>query len=109
MTQEYCRQLASRKRLEMARTGRGKGGYALVVVDSLPTQYLEEVKAKLGDGDEILAAGWFRENYERDQAAAELSQTKSEHAALLDTLAETESKLATAKDELARIAARIGG
>ena len=69
MTQEYCRQLASRKRLEMARTGRGKGGYALVVVDSLPTQYLEEVKAKLGDGDEILAAGWFRENYERDQAA----------------------------------------
>lgn len=69
MTQEYCRQLASRKSLEMARTGRGKGGYALVVVDSLPTQYLEEVKAKLGDGDEILAAGWFRENYERDQAA----------------------------------------
>lgn len=69
MTQEYCRQLASRKRVEMARSGRGKGNYALVVVDSLPTQYLEEVKEKLGSGDEVLAAGWFRENYERDQAA----------------------------------------
>lgn len=69
MTQEYCRQLASRKRIEMARSGRGKGNYALVVVDSLPTQYLEEVKEKLGSGDEILATGWFRENYERDQKA----------------------------------------
>ena len=69
MTQEYCRQLASRKKVEMARSGRGKGNYALVVVDSLPTQHLEEVKEKFGSGDEILAAGWFRENYERDQAA----------------------------------------
>lgn len=69
MTQEYCRQLASRNRLEMARSGRGKGNYALVVVDSLPTQHLEKVKEKFGNGDEILAAGWFRENYERDQKA----------------------------------------
>lgn len=69
MTQEYCRQLATRKKVEMARSGRGKGNYALVVVDSLPTQYLEEVKEKLGNGDEVLAAGWFRENYERDQKA----------------------------------------
>lgn len=70
MTQEYCRQLASRGRLTMARRGGGaKNHYALVVVDSLPTQYLDEVKEKLGNGDEILAAGWFRENYERDQAA----------------------------------------
>ena len=70
MTQEYCRQLASRGRLTMARRGGGsKNHYALVVVDSLPTQYLDEVKEKLGSGDEILAAGWFRENYERDQAA----------------------------------------
>lgn len=70
MTQEYCRQLASRGRLTMARRGGGsKNHYALVVVDSLPTQYLEEVKEKLGSGDEILAAGWFRDNYERDQKA----------------------------------------
>lgn len=59
MTQEYCRQLASRKRLEVARPGGGKGNYALVVVDSLPTQYLDEVKEKLGTGDEILLAGWL--------------------------------------------------
>ena len=70
MTQEYCRQLASRGRLTMARRGGGsKNHYALVVVDSLPTQYLEVVKEKLGSGDEILAAGWFRDNYERDQKA----------------------------------------
>lgn len=70
MTQEYCRQLASRGRLTMARRGGGaKNHYALVVVDSLPTQHLEEVREKLGSGDEVLAAGWFRDNYERDQAA----------------------------------------
>lgn len=70
MTQEYCRQLASRGRLTMARRGGGsKNHYALVVVDSLPTQHLEEVKEKFGSGDEMLAAGWFRENYERDQKA----------------------------------------
>ena len=70
MTQEYCRQLACRGRLTMARRGGGsKNHYALIVVDSLPTQYLEEVKEKLGNGDEVLAAGWFRDNYERDQAA----------------------------------------
>ncbi len=69
MTQEYCRQLASRKRVEMARSGRGKGNYALVVVDSLPTQYLDEVHRIFGKGDEMMLAGWLRDNYERDQAA----------------------------------------
>ena len=38
LTQDYCRQLAARNRLKMARSGGGKGNYALVVVDSLPTE-----------------------------------------------------------------------
>ena len=64
------RNWTNRGRVEIARRGGGSANsYALVVVDSLPTRYLDEVKAKLGNGDEILAAGWFRENYERDQAA----------------------------------------
>lgn len=60
----------NRGRVEIARRGGGSAdNYALVVVDSLPTKYREDVEAKLGKGDEVLAAGWFRENYERDQAA----------------------------------------
>lgn len=64
------RNWTNRGRVEIARRGGGSAeNYALVVVDSLPTKYREDVEAKLGKGEEVLAAGWFRENYERDQAA----------------------------------------
>lgn len=69
MTEGNYRQMARRGRFEVARQGKGAGNYSLVVVDSLPTRYREEVKEKLGAGDEIMLAGWVRENYERDQAA----------------------------------------
>lgn len=69
MSEPNYKQMARRGRFEVARQGKGAGNYALVVVDTLPTRYLDEVKEKLGTGDEILLAGWLRENYERDQAA----------------------------------------
>lgn len=70
MTEGNYRQMARRGRFEVARRGGGSANsYALVVVDSLPTRYRDEVKAKLGAGDEVMLAGWVRENYERDQAA----------------------------------------
>lgn len=69
MSEPNYKQMARRGRFERARQGKGVGNYALIVVDSLPTRYQNEVKEKLGPGDEIMLAGWLRENYQRDQAA----------------------------------------
>ncbi len=70
MTVANYKQMARRKRFTVARRGGGSSeNYALIVVETLPTRYREEVEEKLGNGDDILAAGWFRDNYERDQAA----------------------------------------
>ena len=70
VSESNYRNWTTRRRVEIARRGGGNAdGYALVIVDSLPTKYREAVRAKFGAGDEVLAAGWFRENYERDMAA----------------------------------------
>ena len=70
MTVANYKQMARRGRFDVARRGGGNAdSYALAVIDSLPTKYREAVRSKFGAGDEVLAAGWFRENYERDMAA----------------------------------------
>lgn len=69
MTQDYCRQLIRRKRMEAASRGGGKGNYLWVVVDSMPTPYLEEVRKKYPGGNAVLLRGWILSNYELDQAA----------------------------------------
>lgn len=69
LTKDYCRQLAARNRLKVARPGGGKGNYVLVVVDSLPTEYLDKVKEKHPGGNAVLLRGWIVSNYELDQAA----------------------------------------
>lgn len=69
MTEPNYKQMARRGRFEMARQGKGSGNYALVIVESLPTRYKEEVHAKYGTGEEVLMTGWLKENYQRDQAA----------------------------------------
>lgn len=70
VSESNYRNWTTRRRVEIARRGGGNAdGYALVIVDSLPTKYRDAVRAKFGSGDEVLAAGWFRENYERDMAA----------------------------------------
>lgn len=70
MTVANYKQMARRGRFDVARRGGGNAdSYALAVIDTLPTKYREAVRAKFGSGDEVLAAGWFRENYERDMAA----------------------------------------
>ncbi|WP_297070472.1 hypothetical protein [uncultured Duncaniella sp.] len=53
----------------MARTGGGKGNYALVVVDTLPDKYRDQVALIFPDSEAVMVAGWVRENYQRDQAA----------------------------------------
>lgn len=91
LTQDYCRQLAARNRLKMARSGGGKGNYALVVVDSLPTEYQDQVNEKHHGGAAILLRGWIISNYELDQAAV---------AFFMDWAARQSSDKAS--DELAR-------
>lgn len=91
LTQDYCRQLAARNRLKMARSGGGKGNYALAVVDSLPTEYQDQVNEKHPGGAAILLRGWIISNYELDQAAV---------AFFMDWAARQSSDKAS--DELAR-------
>lgn len=69
LTGDYCRQLARRNKLKIARRGGGKGNCAMVVVESLPTPYLDQVKEKHPYGNAVLLRCWILSNYELDQAA----------------------------------------
>ena len=80
MTQAYCRQLASRKKVELARRG-GRQGCALVVMSSLPEQYREKVKALSPDPSMAVLMAWLDANYEVDPLAVEyFTDWKSKHA-----------------------------
>ena len=69
MTEASYKQMAFRGDFTVARTARGKGNYALVVVDSLPDKYRDRVALIFPDSEAVMVAGWVRENYQRDQAA----------------------------------------
>nr|DAH21893.1 MAG TPA: hypothetical protein [Caudoviricetes sp.] len=69
MSEPNYKQMARRGRFEIARQGKGAGNYALIVLESLPDKYRAKAEEVLGNGDEVLVAGWFRENYQLDQAA----------------------------------------
>ena len=69
MTGANYRQMVKRGDITPARTGGGKGNYVLVVVDSLPDKYRDQVALIFPDSDAVMVAGWIRENYQRDQAA----------------------------------------
>lgn len=69
MTQSnYC-QLVARKKLTVARRG-GRGGYALVVVSSLPDTYHDKLTKIYPDPSLAVLLAWLEANYEVDQAAA---------------------------------------
>lgn len=76
VTESNYRNWINRDRVEVARRGGGsKDSYALIVLDSLPDKYRAKAEEVLGNGDEVLVAGWFRENYQLDQAAVKFSLT----------------------------------
>ena len=68
MTMAHCNKLATRKKIDIARRG-DRGGCALVVVDSFPPRYKEDIYTRFPDSDSVRLAGWVRSNYEIDQAA----------------------------------------
>ena len=74
----------TRKMVDVARSGRGKGNYALVVVDSLPNPYRDQVKAAYPDADAILLRGWVLSNYEMDQNAVAFFHDRSKTGLDLD-------------------------
>lgn len=69
MTKANYGQMAFRGDFTVARQGKGKGNYALVVVDTLPDKYRDQVALIFPDSEAVMVAGWVRENYQRDQAA----------------------------------------
>lgn len=68
MTMAYCNKLATRKKINVARRG-DRGGCALVVVDSFPPRYKEDIYTRFPGTDSVRLAGWVRSNYEIDQSA----------------------------------------
>lgn len=84
MTLSNYKAMSARGRIKVARSGKGHGRYALVVVDSLPTSYREKVEEKFGC-DEARITAWVMSNYELDQAAVAFFMDwaaghKSDHA-----------------------------
>lgn len=69
MTASNYKQLSARERINVVRSGKGQGRYALVAVDSLPTKYRKAVELEFPGGPEIRLRGWIISNYELDQHA----------------------------------------
>jgi len=91
MTLSNYKQLSARGRIDVMRSGKGLGRYALVAVDSLPSAYKEKVEETYPGGNAVLLRGWILSNYELDQSAV---------AYFMDWAARQHSDKATA--ELAR-------
>ncbi|WP_273115758.1 hypothetical protein [Hoylesella shahii] len=63
------KKMAIRKKLDIARTARGLGNYALVAVDTLPAAMKEAVKRAYPNLRIVRLVNWVRENYDYDQRA----------------------------------------
>lgn len=63
------KKMAIRKKLDVARTARGLGNYALVAVDTLPAAMKEAVKRAYPNLRIVRLVNWVRENYDYDQRA----------------------------------------
>lgn len=77
MTASNYKQLSARKRINVVRSGKGQGRYALVAVDSLPTDFREKVDELYPGGDTVRLEGWITSNYEIDQAAVAFFNDRS--------------------------------
>ena len=69
MTEPNYKAMSARGRIDVVRSGKGLGRYALVAVDSLPQAYKERVEEVYPGGAEVRLSGWIMSNYEMDQKA----------------------------------------
>lgn len=63
MTPACYDKLVIRDKVTVARPGKGRGNYALVVVDSLPDKYKEKVNELYPEGGTMKLHEWFKNNY----------------------------------------------
>lgn len=69
MTSSNYDALASRKRIEVIRQGKGLGNYALVAVDSLPQRFKEKVELIFSNAKQLQLEEWVKSNYVTDPGA----------------------------------------
>lgn len=69
MSEPNYKAMRARGRIDVVRSGKGLGRYALVAVDSLPQAYRERVEEVYPGGAEVRLTGWIMSNYEMDQNA----------------------------------------
>lgn len=69
ITESCYRNWVNRDRINVVRPGKGKGNYALIAVDSLPTSCREKVEEKFPGGPAMDLRRWILSNYELDQTA----------------------------------------
>lgn len=71
MSDANYKQLASRGKINIVRKGRGKGGYALVEIATMPLRFQEKIKLKYGDMKEDILKNWFGTHFRIDARARE--------------------------------------
>ena len=71
MSDANYKQLAARGKINIVRKGRGKGGYALVEIATMPLRFQEKIKLKYGDMKEDILKNWFGTHFRIDAKARE--------------------------------------
>lgn len=69
MSESNYKQLVARGKITVARTARGLGNYALVVVDTMPEKYRTQVKELYPEAGRVRLMEWIRQNYTLDTEA----------------------------------------
>lgn len=68
--------LAASKQINVARSGRGLNGYALIELESLPERFRERIRHKYPQGSNMYLHRYFDRFYELDTAAREFYSTE---------------------------------
>lgn len=65
------KKLAAKEKINVVRSGRGLGGYALVEIATMPLRFQERIKLKYGDMKEDVIRNWLGSHYHIDAKARE--------------------------------------
>lgn len=71
MSVSNYKKLAANKEINVIRSGRGLGGYALVEIATMPLRFQERIKLKYGDMKEDVIRNWLGSHYHIDAKARE--------------------------------------
>ena len=76
MSVSNYKKLAASKQINVARSGRGLNGYALIELESLPERFRERIRHKYPQGANMYLHRYFDRFYELDTAAREFYSTE---------------------------------